>query len=254
MILELKLLNKKNHIKIGLIAYAILCLIACSNSGLFQKNQKVIFIGDSITKQGHFIKVIDRFLEKEKPTLSLTLINAGLNSETVSGLSEPIHHPPRPILFDRLDALLKKESPDIIFFCYGINDGIYHPYSETNFQKYKNGVARFLQKIEDHNLPVILLTPPPFALKKEANENIAPSADENYSWKNPYPNYDVEVIQKFRDYILSIKHPSVKKIINIYQPLKDHVEIAYGNDPIHPNIKGHQFLGETIINAVFNDH
>jgi len=242
-------LNKK------IIAYflfgLILFLTACSSTDLFQQNQKVLFIGDSITKQGQFIKVIETFLEKEKPNLSLQLVNAGLNSETVSGLSEPIHEPPRPFLFDRLDALLKKENPDLVFFCYGINDGIYHPFSVANFQKYKSGVERFLNKMEDQNIPVILLTPPPFGIKKAAKENLEASTDENYSWKNPYHDYNLEVMQKFRDYILSIQHPSVKKIINIYQPLKDHQDIAYGNDPIHPTIKGHELLGNTILNAIF---
>ncbi len=221
------------------------------NKEYFQKNQKIVFIGDSVTKQGHFIKTIETFLQKEKPELGLRLVNVGLNSETVSGLSEPIHDPPRPFLFDRLDAILEKEKPDVVFFCYGINDGIYHPYTDANFQKYKNGVQLFLEKMEKSGIPIILLTPPPFAIKENAKEILKSNGDTNYSWANPYHDYDADVILKFRNYILSIDHPLVKSIIDIYQPLNDQKEVAYGDDPIHPNIQGHQLIGQTIIDALF---
>jgi len=237
--------------KIYYIISLVLLLSACSNAKLIQNNQEILFIGDSITKQGGYIKVLVEFIEKENTYSDLTLVNVGKNSETVSGLSEPPHNPPRPSLFDRLDVLIKNNKPDLVFFCYGINDGIYNPYSAANFQKYKDGVTQFLTIMEQLDIPVILLTPTPFAIKKELKETLIGNNDKNYSWENPYFNYDVEVMQKYRKYILSIQHPSVKSIIDIYQPLKANQESAYDNDPIHPNKKGHQLIGEAIINALF---
>ncbi len=229
----------------------VFLLFSCNSTSVFEKGQKVIFIGDSITQQGDYISFFENYLEKEQPQLGLTIVNAGLNSETVSGLSEPIHNPPRPFLFDRLNSLLEKEKPDIAFFCYGINDGIYHPFSEEHLQKFEKGVTRFLAEMEKRNIEVILMTPCPFHLSNDKKAELLANNDRNYSWKNPYVHYDEEVIQRFRKYILSIKHPSVKEKIDSYEYLDKHRTIAYKDDPIHPNKTGHELLAKGIINVLF---
>ena len=73
------------------------------------------------------------------PELSPEVLNQGIPSETVSGLSEPGHlrHGfPRPDLHERLDRALKALKPDLIIACYGINCGIYQPFDEGRFAEY----------------------------------------------------------------------------------------------------------------------
>jgi len=166
-------------------------------------------------------------------------------------LSEPIHDPPRPFLFTRLEEVLEKEKPDLVFFCYGINDGIYHPFSPDNFQKFQNGVQRFLDEMKKRNIKIVLMTPCPFNLDKKTEADLMAQNDKNYSWKNPYVNYDKDVIQMFREHILSIRHPMVKETIDLYQYLDKKRNIAFDKDPIHPNKKGHELIAEAIIQAVF---
>ena len=91
-------------------------LLNCSSKNFFLENERILFVGDSITAQGGFVQEIEKFVSSERPELNLELINAGLSSETVSGLSEPIHDPPRPLLFDRLDQILAEHKADWFFF------------------------------------------------------------------------------------------------------------------------------------------
>ena len=78
-----------------------------------------------------------------RPTAT-SFSTSGLPSETVSGLSEPGHAGgafPRPDLHERLERVLEQTRPDLIVACYGMNDGIYHPFTEARFEKYQAGDA-----------------------------------------------------------------------------------------------------------------
>jgi hypothetical protein len=75
-------------------------------------------------------------------------LDLGLPSETVSGLTEPGHAGrqfPRPVLRERLGRVLDGTKPDLIVACYGMNDGIYHSFSEARFERFKEGM-RFLRE------------------------------------------------------------------------------------------------------------
>ena len=82
-------------------------------------------------------------LATRDPALWCEFLDLGLPSETVSGLTEPGHAGgafPRPDLHERLDRVLEKTKPDLLVACYGMNDGIYYPFSEDRFAKYKEGM------------------------------------------------------------------------------------------------------------------
>ena len=89
------------------------------------------------------VSYIDAYLTLQYPDRDFEIINVGLPSETVSGLSESGHADgkfPRPDLHERLKRILERTKPDLIFSCYGMNDGIYLPFDEERFQKYKEGI------------------------------------------------------------------------------------------------------------------
>ena len=84
------------------------------------------------------------------------LINLGLPSETCSGLSEPDHPFPRPNVHERLDRVLQQTQPDVVVVCYGMNDGIYYPFSDDRLAAYQAGIRRIIEKAksagcEDHS-------------------------------------------------------------------------------------------------------
>src|SRR5258707_15804341 len=97
--------------------------------------QRVVFLGDSNTYAGKFIAYLDAYLCTRYPDKRFELINLGLPSETVSGLSEADHPYPRPNIHDRVDNALKLSKPDVVVICYGMNDGIYSPFDPGRFKK-----------------------------------------------------------------------------------------------------------------------
>ena len=118
--------------------------------------KRIVFVGNSITYAGGYINYIDTYLSIRYPKKNYEIINLGLPSETVSGLSEPNHANgafPRPNLHDRLESLLNKTKPDLIFACYGMNDGIYKPLDETRFKKFRDG--KMVEYFESRKKPLI---------------------------------------------------------------------------------------------------
>src|SRR5437660_34552 len=126
---------------------------------------RILFLGDSITQSGQYVDDIETQLLLHFPDRKIEIINCGLSSETVSGLSEEGHAGgafPRPDLHERLDRVLAKVKPDLVFACYGMNDGIYLPFSDDRFDKFKRGMIKLHEKVTAAGAKIIHLTPPVF--------------------------------------------------------------------------------------------
>lgn len=148
---------------IVLIASTVTTVLA--QSGPFPDGtRRVLFLGNSITYAGMYVTGVEAYLLTHYPNLSVEFINAGLPSETVSGLSEPNHAEgrfPRPDLHERLDRVLAQTKPDVVFACYGMNDGIYLPLEEARFRAYRDGLKWLHSKLQKAGAKrIIFLTPP----------------------------------------------------------------------------------------------
>lgn len=247
-------MNRRQFIDYSAIALIGSSLIACldKNKLKFDKNKIIGCFGDSITyaSGNGYVEMLQSRFDKDRPELNVKFLNYGKSSETVTGLTEEDHPGPRPYLFERLDELLDETPIDLALFCYGINCGIYGKPSEKLFNSFKIGVYSFLEKMRQRNIGTVLLTPPPLAL--EAVVPIDTDSSMPFGYKNPYPEYDKEVLQEFKRIILAMQHPMSKVEIDIHTPLLEKQKECYDGDPIHPNHKGHQLIADTIfVNLAF---
>jgi lysophospholipase L1-like esterase len=222
----------------------------------------VLFLGDSITNAGHYISLIETELLREgRDPESFELINLGLSSEGVTGLTEPKHPFPRPNVHERLDRALEKVKPDLVFACYGMNDGIYHPFSEERFAAYQKGINTLIEKVKATGAPLVLLTPPPFdpvPLRKSGK--LQPAGATEYNWVEIYEDYDTEVLARYSDWILKQKD-RVAGVIDLRTPVlaavneKRKSDPAYtlSNDGVHLNTDGHLLIAKGIFSALGRD-
>jgi lysophospholipase L1-like esterase len=225
-----------------------------ASSPLTKKVNRVLFLGDSITHSGHYISMIETRLRLEG--IEKELINLGLPSETCSGLSEPDHPFPRPDVHERLDRALGKLKPDLVVACYGMNDGIYYPFSEDRFAAYKSGVQKLIKKVNAAGATLVLMTPPPFdplPLKKKGK--LLPAGQEKYAWFSIYEDYDA-VLKKYADYVLEQKD-GVLMTVNLHSPVneytaairKENPDFTMSGDGVHLDEKGHRILANVILKA-----
>ncbi len=205
---------------------------------------RVVFLGDSITANGGYANHVETWYRLHKGNDRPEFIALGLSSETACGLSEPDHPFPRPNVHERLDRVLTQTKPDVVVACYGMNDGIYHPYSEERFAAYQQGIRQLIDKVHAAGARIVLLTPPPYA--GVVSPKPEPSAGESYGYQRPVRNYD-DVLARYADWIMTLKDEPGVEVVDVRTPLLPHLNKCYGKDVIHPQPLGHEIIGESLL-------
>lgn len=215
---------------------------------------RIVFLGDSITADGKYIEYAETIIlatTDKRPEI----IDLGLSSETVSGLSEAGHAGgqfPRPDLHERLDRALAKTKPNLIVACYGMNDGIYFPFKDTRFAKYTDGIKLLRTKAKAAGAEVIHLTPPVFDAVP-IKDKVLPAGLNAYP--KPFVGYD-QVLGKYSEWLLSQKDQGWQ-VYDIHGPMKAALEekraadpaFAFAKDGVHPNSSGHWIMAQALLNG-----
>lgn len=235
----------------------VLISLAISQPGQYlpQPGETVLFLGDSNTAAGHFIADLDTYFSLTFPgKKNTTLINLGLPSETITGLSERDHPFPRPDVNERLDRALKATSPHRVVIGYGMNDGIYSPFDESRFSKYQQGYKALISKATALQARVTLLTPDPFEPRAVKGKS-RPAGQPEYSYKNPFEDYD-SVLAKYAAWQVSQQTnslPVADAHTALWTALKSRrqskPDFLFSGDGIHPSVSGHWFVAQEILRA-----
>jgi lysophospholipase L1-like esterase len=201
--------------------------------------KRVVFLGDSITQAGGYIGFTTYYLEKQFPNKDFDILGLGLASETLSGLSEDGHAGgqfPRPCLFERLARLLEKAKPDLVFACYGMNDGIYQPLDKERFAAFQNGVKKLIEQCKKAGVKQIFLITPPIY-------DFSPRKDEF--------NYD-SVLSEYARWELALEIPGVK-VIDLHSAMRTartgRAE-PFSGDRVHPGEEGQLVIAKAILVAL----
>jgi lysophospholipase L1-like esterase len=201
--------------------------------------KRVVFLGDSNTQAGGYVALTTYYLEKLYPKKDFDILGLGLASETLSGLSEDGHAGskfPRPCLFERLGRLLEKARPEVVFACYGMNDGIYLPLDRERFAAFQKGVTKLIEQCQKAGAKKIFLVTPPiydFAPKKEEFNYDAVLA-EYAKWETELKVSGVTVIDL---------HAAMRKA-------RDARGAPFSGDKVHFGDDGHLLVAKTILNAL----
>src|SRR6266853_405346 len=203
--------------------------------------KRVLFLGDSITYAGGYVNRFEELLFTQYPERQIEVIDCGLPSETVSGLSEPGHAGgkfPRPDLHERLGRVLEKVKPDLVFACYGMNDGIYLPLDDERFGKFKDGVHWLHDEVTKTGARIIHLTPPVF--------DPAPPEVRSASYDG--------VLARYSEWLLE-QRKAGWEVIDFHGPMsaaldegkKSDPTFTFAKDHVHPNDEGHAVLADALL-------
>ena len=207
--------------------------------------ERITFLGDSITYDGRWVTQVESALRATPQYADADVINLGLPSETVSGLSEPGHAEgrfPRPVLRERLQRVLDKLQPSLVIACYGINDGLYLPLDEDRFAAYRNGIAELKAVVERRGARIVFVTPPLYAADAPVRDAQHYDAvlDRYASWLVQQRSQGWEVI----DMRASLRQA-------IAQARRTDPGFTYAADDIHPDDAGHRFIAEAVTHELW---
>lgn len=231
-------------------------LIVTATAAELPKEQRIVFLGDSITQGGAYIEFIEAALIAQHPDSGKIIIPLGLASETVSGLSEDGHAGgkfPRPDLHERLDRVLEKAKPQLVLACYGMNDGIYQPLGAVRTKAFQEGMKKLHAKVTAAGARIIHLTPPVFDPVPIA-QKVAPA--DKVDGAHPFQGYN-EVLDFYSDWLLDMRDEAKWDVLDIHGPMnaaltekrKSDPQFTFAKDGIHPGTEGHLIMAHAVLDA-----
>jgi len=221
--------------------------------------KRILFLGDSITYSGQYVDLFEAFLLTQFPDRKFEVIDCGLPSETVSGLSEEGHAGgafPRPWLHERLDRVLETVKPDFVFACYGMNCGIYLPLEESRFAKYREGIEELRTKAKAAGAQIIHLTPAVFD-SVPLKGHVEPR--ETVKDGQQYEGYD-EVLTVYGEWLMAQRakgwrvvdaHAAMRAVLDAKR--QDDPIYKFAPDGVHPNADGHRAIAEALVRELAPD-
>ena len=252
--------------RMGCVVLAVIASLvtnAVDAQDFLKDAKRVVFLGDSITYSGEYIAILEAGVRLEFPDRKFEFLDLGLPSETISGLSEPGHaggNFPRPNLHERLDRVLQQTTPDLVVACYGMNCGIYHPYSDERFDAYCQGIRKLHEKVIAANSRLVLITPPVFDPIPILDHTLAAGQTE---YRQPFRDYN-QVLDLFAAWLVAAQTEGWQAIDThtpmnrfLAQQRRTDVKFTLAPDGVHLNSQGHwliarelmRTLGKTRINA-----
>lgn len=118
---------------------------------LLKKGDQIVAMGDSITQQGGYLKMVDQVLAEQYPDLALPKIkNAGISGNKAENMVAR---------FEK-DVIAKK--PNVVTISVGIND-VWHrlkaPHDDKVLATYKENVTRMVDMAQAAGAKVIIIAP-----------------------------------------------------------------------------------------------
>jgi len=249
---------KKIHVVLVLTSFLVFHDSVVFSQSLVKENDRVIFLGDSNTFAGAYISDVDAYFMKSRSNIEF--INVGLPSETCCGLSEPDHPFPRPTVQERIDRVMETLKPNVVFICYGMNDGIYHPFAEERFEKYQKGILELIGKVKKSGARIVLMTPPPFdPLPMKKKNKLVGKESKKFAWFSIYEDYD-QVMKKYADWVKTLDS-KVDALIDIRSPIvefqnekrKANPDFTMSGDGVHFNDQCHRLIAAAIVKTIRPD-
>jgi lysophospholipase L1-like esterase len=201
--------------------------------------KRIVFLGDSITAAGGYVADFEAWLLTQPHGPRPTVINAGLPSETVSGLSEAGHAGgqfPRPDLAERIDRVLAVTRPDLVVACYGINCGVYQPFDADRLKRYQQGIERLKEKVEKAGAKLVIMTPPVYDDSRAKNA---------FSYNEVLDHYSAWLVeQRERGWLVIDLHKPMTQALADRK--KQDPQFTFQPDAVHPNAAGHWFIAQQL--------
>lgn len=245
----------RHRSSLGAFACFFLTLLATCAAGAapLEGVRRVVFLGDSITYAGGYIEFAEAYLRCREAEFRVDMLDLGLPSETVSGLSEPGHAGgkfPRPDLHQRLERVLAQTRPDLVMACYGMNCGMYHPFDEARFAKYQEGIRFVRERSAAHGARVLHVTPPVFDPEPIKARTLPAGLDE---YRQPYVGYN-DVLDRYSAWLVGQRSEGWD-VVDVHTPMKSRLAARRAADPafrlaadgVHLDATGHWLMARELL-------
>lgn len=204
---------------------------------LLKKGDRLAIIGDSITEQRMYTRIIETYLTVCTPQLEIKARQFGWSGETAEGF---LH---------RMTNDCLRFQPTVATLFYGMNDHRYRPYDQANAQWYRNNYAAVIDSLKNAGARVVLGSPgcvgkvPTWTRSdqytiNDLNENLA-----------TFRNLDIDLARAEDVRFADVFWPLFR---SVYQARKEYGDgyAAAGKDGVHPGWAGHLVMAYCFLRAM----
>jgi lysophospholipase L1-like esterase len=208
---------------------------------------RIVFLGDSITQGGDYVTDCECWLLAHG--FPGEVLNLGLGSETASDLTpeENAAHLKkygfgRPFVSERLDRALAATKPDLLFACYGMNDGGSLPPNETGTKRFAEAITHLRDAATKAGVKRVVICTPPVQDDKG----------------NAQQKYHDENLTRYTAWLLS-KRADGWDVVDIHTPMRQTLDAGraknpaflFAKDGVHPGREGHWLMAREILTQFF---
>jgi lysophospholipase L1-like esterase len=114
---------------------------------ILKKGDFVVMMGDSITAQSLYTRMIEDYLVACRPDLDLRCMHLGFSGDVSWGMAS------------RIDVIYQRIKPTVATFCYGMNDGRYRELNQDLRTLYFDGMTANVAKSKAIGATVVVGSP-----------------------------------------------------------------------------------------------
>ncbi|QXD25155.1 arylesterase [Opitutia bacterium ISCC 51] len=180
----------------------LLLLLGCSGGAVIEKvdpDTKIIAVGDSLTA-GLGVSENESYPAELSKLLNCEITNFGVNGEDTTAALQ------------RLPAILKKTTPNLVLLCYGGNDML----QKQPRERTKKNLDAMIQLIKETGADIVLIGVPQRGLTLSVPDLYEDLADE---------------------YRLPLEQKSIRSILR---------KPSLKSDMIHPNAAGYKLMADSL--------
>lgn len=229
--------------KKNIIIFLLLFISCNSFSKYFKDNERIVFIGNSITHAGYYHFFFDVFLSTKYHN-NINIMNKGISGDSTTQI------------IDRLNEDILIEKPTTAFIMAGMNDINYTLYSkkptikeeqdqEFAIESYKKNIESLIIKLISKKINVILFTPTIYDESNYITTENHIGANKALSLCSEYIKY---LSKKYN--LRYVDFYTLLNDINKREQSKDSTFTIIGNDRIHPGLQGHYAMNYQIIKTI----
>ena len=200
---------------------------------LLRQGDRLAIIGDSITEQKMYSRMIETYLTVCVPELDITVRQYGWSGETAEGFVRRMTN----------DAL--RFQPTIATTCYGMNDHRYRAYDEANGQWYRSNQTTIVRAFKAAGARVVIGSPGCVGKMPGWVKSATGTIDDLNLNLNKFRNIDIEIVQAEQVGFADVFWPMITTFYEARQKFGDNYYIS-GKDGVHPG-----WAGQTVMAYAF---
>ena len=204
---------------------------------LLQPGDRLAIVGDSITEQKMYSRLIETYLTVCVPELKITARQYGWSGETAEGF---LH---------RMTNDCLRFHPTVATTCYGMNDYKYRPYDEANARWYREKYTAVVRAFKSAGTRVVLGSPG--CVGKVANwvKSAAGTLEEHNLHLCALRNIDIEIAAQEGTRFADVFWPMFTASFEARKRFGPDYNVA-GGDGVHPGWAGQLIMAYAYLRAM----